>query len=154
MNDEQTRIITGIERIVLKDLSFETPLGQDAYTRDWQPDCTLDMNHRCSCLAKGRWEVVVIAMVTAKLEGNVAFLIEAQQAGVFTVADAKPEAIHRALVIDASRLIFPYLRETVENVALKGGFRSIGMQPPDFEAWYADMKQTEATATAEPESTE
>jgi len=126
-----------IERIVLKDLSLETPMGQDIFTAEWQPDIKVRLDLRSQRLADGCHEVVLTATATALAEGGgTAFVIEAQQAGVFNVAGFEGEGLRRALAIDAPRLIFPYLREAVDSVATKGGFPPVGMQPPDFEAWH------------------
>ncbi len=143
MTDEQPPSISEIKRIFLMDLSFETPMGQAVFDREWRPEFKVRLDLRSRSLAENLWEVVLTATVTATLETDVAFLIEAQQVGVFEVVGQNLEPKRRLLAIDAPKLVFPYLRETVDSVATKGGFPAVGLQPPDFETWYADARQPE-----------
>jgi preprotein translocase subunit SecB len=143
MNDDNIANEISIKRITLQDLSFESPMGQDVYNKEWKPEFDINMRHRRELLPDGSWEVVITVIVIAKLEGSTAFLIEVQQAGVFTLVDGlESDARIRLLAIEASRLIFPYLRESVESISLKGGFPSVNLQPPDFETWYQESKST------------
>ncbi len=141
MTDKLSQMDLSIERIVLMDLSFETPMGQDVFIKKWQPDYKVKLQLRSRDLPDEQWEVVLTATVTASLEGSTAFLIEAQQAGVFKVVATDPEAVRRVLSVEAPKLIFPYLREAVDSIAGKGGFPSVRMQPADFEAWYEDARR-------------
>jgi len=136
MNDDQTTEAFTLERIVLKDLSFETPLGQAVFDRPWKPDYAIRIDLTSHSLADNLWEVVVKATVTAKQDDDVAFLVEAHQAGVIAVPDMERERLREILMIEAPRMIFPYLRESVDNIAAKGGFPPPGLRPPDFAAWY------------------
>lgn len=149
MSNNQSTKDFNIKRIVLKDLSFEAPMGQVVFTKDWQPDYDVRLDLRYARLADKLWEVILTATVTAKLENSIAFLIEAQKAGVFKVADLEPESLRRVLTLDAPSLIFPYLRETVDNVAVKGGFPPVGIQPPDFEASYENADPAETSSGGE-----
>lgn len=144
MPDRVTAENFRIERTVLKDLSFETPMGQDVFTREWQPTYKIRLDLNSGAIAGGLWEVVLVATVTASVESEIAYLIEAQQAGVFEAKGLAKgsEELHRLLAIEAPRLIFPYLREAVDSVTAKAGFPSIGLQQPDFEAWYADAHRS------------
>ena len=122
-----------IERIVLKDMSFETPMGQEIFKADWQPEYDVSMELGRRQLDEHSWEVVLTTTVTAKLGNDVAFLIEAHQGGVINVEDLDKDRLQRTLEVDAPQLLFPYLREAVDSVAYKGGFPSVGLQTPDFE---------------------
>jgi len=158
MTDKLTQLDLGIVRTVLLDLSFEAPMGQDVFTKEWQPDYKIKLQLRSRDLPDKQWEVVLLATVTASLDDNVAFLIEAEQAGVFSVDATDPEAIRRVLSVEGAKLIFPYLREAVDGIAVKGGFPAVCMQPADFEAWYESAIQAErasgdgAAATEQPDT--
>ncbi len=158
MTDKLTQLDLSIERIVLLDLSFEAPMGQDVFTREWQPDYKIKLRLRSRDLPDEQWEVVLLATVTASLDDSVAFLIEAEQAGVFSVDATDPEAIRRVLSVEAPKLIFPYLREAVDGIAVKGGFPAVRMQSADFDAWYDSALQAErasgdgAATTGQPDT--
>lgn len=141
----------GVERIVLKDLSFETPMGQEAYTLEWKPDCRVVLGHRLGPTRPGGiWEVILTAQITAKLEGKTAFLVEVEYAGVFRNNGLTRPELRRALVVDASRSIFPYLRESIYSVILKGGFPAVNVVEPDFEAWFNDQNKSHSVSAANP----
>jgi len=145
MNDEQSAAAFTVERIVLKDLSFETPMGQAAFATEWQPEYKVRLHLNHERIADDRWEFVLTATVTAHLESQVAFVIEAQQSGIVKVDQLEGEPLRRVAAIDIPLLIFPYLRETIDSVALKGGFPPVNLQPLDFEARYRDSSATSST---------
>ena len=150
MTDKQFSRNIEIVRIVLKDLSFETPMGQDVFTGDWQPDYSLNLQLRNTQLGDDLWEVILLATVTAKVKAGVAFLIEAHEAGVFKTQGLEGKSLSRALATEAPMLIYPYLRETVDNVAARGGFPPVSLQPYDFEARYTpvDPQQTDGSGSS------
>ena len=148
MTDEQFSIDVDIKRVVVRDLSFETPMGQGVYALDWKPVYSWNMDLSNNRVADNLWEVILAATITAKLETNTAFLLEVQQAGVVEVADLEGDHLRRVLAIETPKLIFPYLRETVDNVAVKGGFPPICLRPPDFDALYESANPPEASSDA------
>jgi preprotein translocase subunit SecB len=142
MTDENLLMKLKIERIVLKDLSFEAPLGQSVFIGEWQPDIDLSLNLHSDRLGQNVWEVVITATVTAKVQAGVAYVIEVQEAGVFNVPSLKGEYLKRALQIEAPGLIFPYLREAVDAVSARGGFPPVNMLPFDFQAQFEEANQS------------
>jgi len=115
-------------------------MGQKVFEKDWRPSYDIRFNLRTEGLSTGVSEIVLAVTVTALLEEEVVYLIEAQQAGVVTVADLEmePEPLRNILMVQAPNLIFPYLREVVDSVATRGGYSIVGLQQPDFEAWYRE----------------
>ena len=140
MTDEQSTSEFDLQRCVVKDLSFEAPMGHSVYAQEWKPIYSWNLEIRYNRLADKLWEVILSATVTAKLEANVAYLIEAQQAGVVEMAEVEADRLDRILGIEVPKMIFPYLRETLDNVAVKGGFWPINLRPPDFDVMYQSGK--------------
>ena len=137
-----------VERVFLKDLSFETPMGDCVFNLDWKPEYDISMSLNRGDFTKDIRTVVLTASITARLGDRVAFLIEVQQAGHFTIHEQgqeEDEPFRRILRVDAPNILFPYLREAVDSVTNKGGFPSVTMQVPDFEAWH---QQAEADLAA------
>ncbi len=156
MTDEQFSRNIEVERIVLKDLSFETPMGQDVFAGEWRPDYTLQLELRQDNLGEDLWEVVLLATVTATVEAGVAFVIEAHAAGVFkTPGLVGGKSRRHALQIEAPSLIYPYLRETIDSVAIRGGFPPVSLQVYDFEARYKEIEEklaSESDTSKDPEA--
>lgn len=130
-----------LQRIFIKDLSFEVPLGAQVFTKQWQPQVHVDLNTKSDRIADDIYEVVLTITITAKLGEETAFLIEAQQAGLFLVKGVEGEQLRRVLMIMCPNILFPYARETVDSLAVRGSFPPLLMQPVNFEALYVQALQ-------------
>lgn len=128
-----------LERLYLKDASFESPRSPDVFGEAWKPEFQLDINTRTSQLEDQRFEVVLSATLRAKTEGGkTAYIAEIQQAGVFQVSGLDAGDRQRVLGTLCPGTLFPYVRETVDNLVVKGGFPAVHLAPVNFEALYAD----------------
>ncbi|MFW6092928.1 MAG: protein-export chaperone SecB [Pseudomonadota bacterium] len=132
-----------LERLYLKDASFESPQSPSVFTEAWKPEFNLDINTRTSSLGDDRYEVVLSATLRAKLdEERVAYIAEIQQAGIFRVSGLESAQRNRVLGVLCPSTLFPYVRETVDSVVVKGGFPAVHLAPVNFEALYAQaMRQ-------------
>ena len=65
--DEQ-QVQLRIEKIYLKDASFESPNSPEVFTRQWQPNLSVDINTRSAPLPDDRHEVVLTITVRANVE--------------------------------------------------------------------------------------
>src|SRR3546814_9888431 len=74
-----------LQKIYVKDASLEVPLAPEIFTRQWQPQMDVQVNTEAKALEAASLQVVLSVTVTAKLGEDVAFLVEAHQAGIFTV---------------------------------------------------------------------
>ena len=72
-----------LQRVYTKDVSFETPNSPQIFTAEWKPESTLNLNSEVHPMGEDHYEVVLTVTVTTKVGDKVAFLVEAQQAGVF-----------------------------------------------------------------------
>ena len=71
-----------MQRIYIKDLSFESPSTPLLFKKQWQPKISVDLNTKGEAIDdQGNFEVVLTITITAKLEEETAFLIELQQDG-------------------------------------------------------------------------
>jgi preprotein translocase subunit SecB len=152
--NEQVAPQFGVQRLYIKDASFEAPMGVAAFSKPWQPKVNVELNTKSNKVADDNYEVVLTVTVTAKLEDEAALLIEVQQAGLFLVKGIEGDGLRQALGIMAPNLLFPYVREAIDAMAIKGSFPAIGLQPVNFEALYRQAsKQAEeqqAQAAQEP----
>lgn len=152
--NEQAQQQFGVQRIFVKDASLESPMGVAVFGKPWQPKVNVDMNTKSDKVADDNYEVVLTVTVTASLEDEAALLIEVQQAGIFLAKGLEPENLRQALGIMAPSLLFPYLRETIDSLAVKGGFPPISLQPINFEALYRQASQQAAQQAAEQQGSE
>lgn len=141
-----------IQRVYLKDSSFEAPNSPQVFTKQWQPEVNLDMNTATQQLDEGVFEVVLTLTVTAKNDGDNAFLVEVQQAGIFTIAGLGEAELHHTLGAFCPSILFPYAREAVDALVNKGSFPSLMLAPVNFDALYAQQMQQRAAEQAEGEA--
>ncbi|MBN0988157.1 protein-export chaperone SecB [Amphritea pacifica] len=138
-----------IQRVYLKDASFEAPNSPKVFTKQWQPEINLDMNTATTTLDNGVFEVVLTLTVTAKNDSDTAFLVEVQQAGIFTVTGLGEAELHHTLGAFCPSILFPYAREAIDNMVNKGSFPALMLSPVNFDALYAQQMQQQAQATEE-----
>ncbi|MEM1229202.1 MAG: protein-export chaperone SecB [Pseudomonadota bacterium] len=148
---EVSQLQLRLERIYLKDASFESPSTPAVFTQQWQPNFQLDLNTRTEGIGENRVEVVLMATLKADLpelaDGpRTAFIAEVQQAGLFTVEGGDDASRRMALGIACPTMLFPYVRATMDDIVVKGGFPAVQLAPVNFEALY---RQAEARAAQE-----
>lgn len=137
-----------LERIYLKDLSFESPGAPLAFTQSWQPKVHMDINTRTEKLGEERHEVVLTITANVKDEADAQMLIvEVQQAGIFSVRGAQPAMLAKVLGVACPNMLFPYVRETIDSVAVRGTFRPLMLPPVDFEVLYEQAMADPGDAT-------
>ncbi len=139
-----------IEKLYLKDASFESPNTPALFQQEWKPEIELNINTRSEQVVPNYFEVVLTVTVTAKLEGKTAFIAELQQAGLFHMEGFPEEAIRRTVGIFCPTTLFPYVREAVDSMVVRGGFPPLNLVPINFEAAYEEaMRHAEAQAAQE-----
>lgn len=129
-----------VQKIYLKDASFETPNAPGIFTHDWDPKINVELNTRAERVDEGVYESVVTVTVTAKLEETTAYLCEVQQAGVFTIQGVEGERLNALLGGYCPQILFPYAREAVSELVAKGGFPQMLLAPVNFDALYAQQR--------------
>ena len=125
-----------IQRTYIKDSSFETPMGVKVFTQQFQPQVKMDVNTSGSKVADTAHEIVLTVTITAKLEEETAYIIELQQAGIFAISGFEDDQLKHVLGAVCPNFLFPYAREAIDNMAVRGGFPPISLAPIDFDAIY------------------
>ncbi|HFE32247.1 MAG TPA: protein-export chaperone SecB [Gammaproteobacteria bacterium] len=130
-----------LQKIYLKDLSFETPNSPAIFTEQWEPAINVELQSSGKPLGENVHDVVLTVTVTAKLGDKTAYLVEVQQAGVFTVAGFSDEERAQMLGSYCPNILFPYAREAISDLVAKGGFPQMLLGPVNFDAMYAEHLQ-------------
>ncbi|MFD1007920.1 MULTISPECIES: protein-export chaperone SecB [Oceanisphaera] len=136
--EEQQQVEFQIQRIYLKDVSFEAPATPLVFQKEWKPEVKLDLDTKSARLGDNIFEVVLTLTVTCLLgENETAYLCEIQQAGIFTVGNmAEPQLAH-CLGAFCPNILFPYARETVGSLVGRGSFPQLNLAPVNFDALFA-----------------
>ncbi|MEE4460689.1 protein-export chaperone SecB [Azotobacter chroococcum] len=127
-----------LQRIYVRDLSFEAPKAPEIFRQDWKPSVQLDLNTKQKPLSGGDfYEVVLTLSVTVKTGEEVAFIAEVQQAGIFLIKGLDAEAMSHTLGAFCPSLLFPYAREALDNLVVRGSFPALMLAPVNFDVLYA-----------------
>ena len=139
---EKGQVQFRIERLFLKDSSFESPNSPEVFIKQWRPEIKVDINTRANSLGEDLQEVILTATITATLEDEmVGFIVEVQQAGIFLIQGAEPAQLSQIIGIACPNTLFPYLRESIDNLVVKGGFPALQLAQVNFEALYVQAMQ-------------
>ena len=146
---EQAQQQFTLQRIFLKDLSFESPGAPKVFTDEWKPSMNVDLNTRSGVISGDNYEVVLTVTITAKINEETVYLIEVQQAGIFLVRGIAGEDLRRLLATVCPSTLFPYARETIDSVVSRGTFPAVMLAPVNFDALFQQaLRQAEAEAAA------
>ena len=137
VSDEDTAPQFSLQRIYVRDLSFEAPKSPEIFRQEWTPSVELDLNTRQKPLEGDFHEVVLTLSVTVKTAGEVAFIAEVQQAGIFLISGLDAAAMSHTLGAFCPNILFPYAREALDNLVTRGSFPALMLAPVNFDALYA-----------------
>jgi len=125
-----------LQRIYIKDVSFETPNSPTIFTEEWKPESNLNLNSGVNKLADDTYEVILTVTVTTKVGDKTAFLVEVQQAGIFHVKGFPESELGPMMNAYCPNVLFPFAREVVSDLVSKGSFPQLLLTPVNFEALY------------------
>ena len=139
-----------IERIYVKDISFEAPNSPEVFTQEWEPETNLNLNTNVTPLGENHYEVELEVTVTVKdKNGKTAFLVEVKQAGAFMIQGYPQEQLSHLLASYCPSNLFPYAREVISNLVSKGSFPEMHLSPINFDALYAQRLEEEQAKAQE-----
>ncbi len=149
-NTQDSQPQFNVQRLYIKDISYEAPNTPRIFRQPWQPELNVDVQTDKAPLEEaGLFEVVMTVTVTAKQQGDTAFLIEVKQAGIFTAQDFDEEQLERVLGPHCASILYPYAREVVSNTIARGGFPPLVLAPINFGAAYEQSKTNDEQAPEE-----
>lgn len=134
----------GVQRVYLKDASFEAPDSPNSFRRQYNPQVNFNINSRSNKIEDNIYEVVLRMTADVKQDDKTVFLVEVQQAGIFEVAGLEGDRLEQVLTITCPSILFPYGREAVDSLVIKGSFPALMLAPINFEAVYLQAKRTQA----------
>jgi preprotein translocase subunit SecB len=148
-SEEKPQVQFNMQRVYIKDISFETPQGVDAFKKEWNPSVNQEMATKAKQIEEGVFEVTLHLTVTVKTDDEVLYLVEVQQAGIFTVAGLEGQQLAHVLNAACPNMLFPYAREAIDGIVTKGSFPALMLPPINFDALFIQaMQQAQAEQKA------
>lgn len=143
--DEKNETNFSIEKIYLKDVSFEAPNAPAVFTEDWNPEINMDLNSQGHPIDENIYEVELSITVTAKNKDKTGFLVEIKQSGIFSISGMDDANLNGMLGSFCPNILFPYAREAISDLVTKGGFPQLLLAPVNFDAIYAQHLQNQTS---------
>lgn len=134
-----------IQKVYVKDISFETPNSPEIFKMEWKPIVDMHMTNEATPIGENLFDVVLSITLTVKLADKVAYLVEINQAGIFMIKNIPEDVIERMLATVCANILFPFAREAVSDIVNRGGFPQLLLSPVNFDALYAQQHQVESS---------
>ena len=134
-----------IDKIYVKDLSLENPGSPQSFMTPEQPQVEVGLRTRGEQVQPDVYECVLTVTLTAKVGDKTLFLVEASQAGIFTIRGVPAEQLQPVIAINCPTVLFPYVRETLADAVTRAGFPPIHLAPINFEVLYQQQQLAQAT---------
>ncbi len=139
MSEEEQKF--EIQKIYVKDISFETPNSPKIFTTKWNPKTDVHIQTENSKLDNDIFEVCITITVTATQEETTAFLVEVKQAGIFLLQNFKNDQHGQLLGSYCPNILFPFAREAIAELIAKGGFPQLLLNPVNFDVLYQQHQE-------------
>jgi len=132
--EEEPRLL--IQRIYVKDISFETPHSPDIFSDIGKLSAEYNCDAKAHHLEGDIYEVVLTITVTSRRGSRTAYIAEVRQAGAFRLLGFSEDETGRMLRCTCPSILFPYGREIISDLVRRASFPQFTLAHIDFESWY------------------
>ena len=133
-----------LQKLYVKDASFEAPNAPQIFQEEGQTNLQLNMSQKVGNVADNVYEVLLTLTLTCTLGEKTAYLAEVQQAGIFGIAGFDNRNLEAILSTYCPNVLFPYARQVVGEMIQNGGFPPYLLQPINFDQIYAEQLRRRA----------
>jgi preprotein translocase subunit SecB len=133
-----------LQKIYVKDLSFESPKAPMVFTTNVSPQTQLNVRSSAQQVAPDTQEVTLVITVEAKDKDSTLFIAEVKQSGIFVIQGYTAEEQAVLLGSFCPNTLYPFAREAIADLVTKGGFPPLLLQPLNFDAIFAQAMQERA----------
>lgn len=130
-----------LQKIYVKDVSFEVPSAPDIFREEGAAEIKLNLAQRVNNVQEGIFEVVLTVTVTATTGEKTAYLAEVHQAGLFSISGLEAAQQQAILNTLCPHTLFPHASKTITSLVADGGFPPLVLQPINFEQVYQQRLQ-------------
>lgn len=130
-----------IQKIYIKDSSFEAPNSPAILSEQGSTDIKQQLRHGAEKIDENLYEVQLVITVTAKIKDKTAYLAEVHQAGLFTITGYSDDELEQLLAVYCARMLFPYASEGIANLVQHGGFPGQLLVPVNFDGLFGEYKR-------------
>ena len=136
-NKTHTNKQLALQKIYIKDLTYESPREQEIYSSNDSQQTRLNIKSSSNKVTTDTQEVVLALTVEAIDEDKTLFIVEIEQAGLFQIKGYTDEELQMLIGSYCPGTLYPFAREAISDVISRGGFPQLLLQPINFDALYA-----------------
>lgn len=145
MSEQQAQPQLALERLYTKDISFEVP-SATVFTKAWEPELTVNLSSSAEKIDPTHFEVSLKVVVQATNQTEAAFIVDITQSGIFLIDGVEEDRLPYILGAYCPNILFPFLREAVNDMVTKGSFPQLLLTPINFDAEFeATLQRTPET---------
>ena len=122
-----------IQRLYVKDSSFESPHSPHVFFEEWNPELDLDLITKTNDVGNDKHEVVLTVKTTVKMKKKIIFIAEIFQAGIFIIKNFPEDQMRPMLGSFCPNILYPYAREAITDMVVRGGFPQLYLAPVNFD---------------------
>jgi preprotein translocase subunit SecB len=140
---EAAAVQVTLQSVYLKDSSYESPNGPRLpNSQAYEPKFQLNMNTTAEDVGPDLREVLLTITLEAKQADATLYLVEVKQAGLFFISGASAEDLKRLIGSFCPSVLFPFAREVISTLVVKGGFPNFLLPLVNFEALFAQASES------------
>src|SRR5210317_1897418 len=129
--DTGNKAVFRLEKLYVKDLSFESPNAPDVFfLQNQEPKVEMNLKITNKKIDEKHWEVCMEVSATIKdtKSDKTLMIVEVEHAGAFLMENIPEEHLEQVLYVDCPTFIFPFTRQIVSQVSVDGGFMPFQME--------------------------
>lgn len=153
MNDnapaaEAEKPVFHMEKLYLKDLSFESPNAPEVFRENLEPQVEFNLSTASSQKGPDHYESTLSVSAKVHSKDRVLFMVEITYAGLFLLKNLPQEHMGPTLGIECPHILFPFVRRIVSDMVVEGGFKPLLLDPINFAVLYQQARAKEQQAAA------
>ncbi|MCP4282863.1 MAG: protein-export chaperone SecB [Gammaproteobacteria bacterium] len=131
-----------IQKLYVKDASFESPDSPNSFSfKQWDPKIDLNLTNNQKHIEGDLYEAVLCLTATVNHQDKTAFLIEVHHAALVVMSGFDEDEKKYLLGSQCMSILFPYAREVISDLSVRGGFPPLILSPVNFDALYQQHLQ-------------
>jgi len=130
-----------LKNVYTKKMASESTNTPQVFYRELSLKPNLELNFNINSLGENMYEIVMTSTVTTTDQDNqTVSLIQVEKGALFQITDVPEEDLDEVLNVNLPSVVFPYLRQEVENIVHYSGFPPFHIQPISFYTIYENKK--------------
>jgi preprotein translocase subunit SecB len=140
---EKSQPVLDVRKLWLKDLSFETHPFVGSFDEVAGDDLNVERNIHAEHV-QGQLPSEAVFMVTLRMSltckqgERTQFIIEASQSGYFSICNMDNQDAEMTINVNCAQILEPYLMQVINDMATRGSFPPIMIQPYDYAEFYRE----------------